>query len=467
MLREGEQQGCMRHEMRQSGGSRSGWGGHLGLLGLVQVLGLLWMELALTQAAPFAYITNEGRNESGKTVSIIDTATHSVIRTIYVEDHPYGVAVHPAGSFAYVTHNTDKGILSVIDATNNSLLTTLTVGYITDGVAVHPAGAFVYVVSRGIGTVSVIDTATFKVIATVGVGSVPEGIAMHPEGSFAYVANSGSSTVSVIDTATHTIAATVPVGSPPSGVAVHPAGSFVYVAQGFSNMISVIDTATHTVVATVGVGRNPFGIAVHPAGTFVYVTNYSSNSVSVIDTATLKVVATIPVGTGPFGVAVHPAGTAVYVVNRGEFNKTGSVSIIDIATGTVITTIPVGVNPAAFGQFVGPLAPPALALTLTGCTHCRVGDRLTIEARVINPGTIGAPVEAKVAVQQPGGALINLLGEHLEATLPPSLDTTFILFDTFISTEVPAGTWQLEGALLEPELGETLSRSVSSFEVLP
>ncbi|MGH8057483.1 MAG: YncE family protein, partial [Candidatus Entotheonellia bacterium] len=41
------------------------------------------------------------------------------------------------------------------------------------GVAVHPAGTFVYVANFGSGTVSVIDTATNSVFATVPVGPSP------------------------------------------------------------------------------------------------------------------------------------------------------------------------------------------------------------------------------------------------------------------------------------------------------
>ena len=52
-------------------------------------------------AAPFAYITNGG----GNTVSVIDTATNTVVSTIPVGTCPQGVAVNPAGTRVYVTND--------------------------------------------------------------------------------------------------------------------------------------------------------------------------------------------------------------------------------------------------------------------------------------------------------------------------------------------------------------------------
>ena len=51
-------------------------------------------------AAPFAYITNRGNN----TVSVIDTATNTVVATVAVGSEPAGVAVNRASTRVYVTH---------------------------------------------------------------------------------------------------------------------------------------------------------------------------------------------------------------------------------------------------------------------------------------------------------------------------------------------------------------------------
>src|SRR5262245_26898215 len=70
-----------------------------------------------------AYITNQISN----TVSVIDTATDTVIATIPVGPSPFGVAVSPDGSKVYVA-NTSSNTVSVIDTATNAVSATITVG---------------------------------------------------------------------------------------------------------------------------------------------------------------------------------------------------------------------------------------------------------------------------------------------------------------------------------------------------
>ena len=161
----------------------------------------------------------------------------------------------------------------------------MVVGSAPIGVAINPAGTFAYVTNEIGNSVSVINTATNAIAATIPVGSMPNGIVINPAGTLAYVANSLSNTVSVINTATNVVVATASAGTLPYGIAINPAATFLYVTNG-GNSVSVINTATNLLVATVTVGVNPAGIAINPAGTFAYVAINAGNTVSVIDTAT-------------------------------------------------------------------------------------------------------------------------------------------------------------------------------------
>jgi YVTN family beta-propeller protein len=122
-------------------------------------LGLL---ASLAEAAPFAYVANEG---SG-TVSVIDTATipPSVVATVPVAtfpNAPFGVAVTPDRAQAFVANNGFPGTVSVIDTATNTVGATITAGSGSRGVAITPDGTHAYVVNdTDPGTVSVIDTAT-------------------------------------------------------------------------------------------------------------------------------------------------------------------------------------------------------------------------------------------------------------------------------------------------------------------
>jgi len=208
------------------------------------------------------------------------------------------------------------------------------------------------------------------------------------------------------------------------------------------------------------------GLEMAPAqgADLAYIANQASNNVSVIDTAAQSVIATVPVGSEPFGVAINPAGTRVYVANQGGNN----VSVIDAPAQTVIATLPVGSAPRAFGQVIGPVqSPPGLAFSFSGCLTCRAGDRFTAEVRIVNPGTTEVPTEMKIGVRLPSGAPVNIMGKHLELPLAAGLDTTITVLDIILPAGLPPGTWTLEGALLEPELGVTLSRSARFFDVVP
>ncbi len=75
---------------------------------------------------------------------------------------------------------------------------TVTVGNQPVGVAVNPAGTFAYVANNSDSTVSVINLATNTVTATIPVGSSPFGVAVNSDGTFAYVTDESGNAVSVI-----------------------------------------------------------------------------------------------------------------------------------------------------------------------------------------------------------------------------------------------------------------------------
>src|SRR5437667_37137 len=65
---------------------------------------------ATAQAQTRAYVTN-----TSGTVSVIDTATNTVVATILVGIFPSGVAITPDGTRAYVTINFPNNVVAVID----------------------------------------------------------------------------------------------------------------------------------------------------------------------------------------------------------------------------------------------------------------------------------------------------------------------------------------------------------------
>lgn len=114
-------------------------------------------------------------------ISVISTATNTVTATVNVGNQPFGIAFTPSGAFAYVANFVGSSV-SVIDTATTTVVATISSGAARTPAAdaVTPDGAFVYTANFNSNNVSVIDTAT-NTITTVIPGLVgPEGIAITP-----------------------------------------------------------------------------------------------------------------------------------------------------------------------------------------------------------------------------------------------------------------------------------------------
>ena len=339
---------------------------------LLICLGMIWSGLAhatyaILASGPYAYITNYNSN----TVSVVDTASSSVLAEIPVGGGPYGVAVHPNGKKAYITNYAGQSV-SVIDAVNNVVSSTISLPRPSGvarpyGIDISPDGAHVYVATYPDNCLYVIDTSTEHIAATIAVGSAPRAVLVSHDGKQIYVANFSADSVSVIDAATNAVTSTIALSSStgPIGLTLTPDDHTLYVTGYSSNQVHVIDAKSDSVTAAIPVGTRPWGIAVTPDGKTIYVGNYSGNvsattSISVIDASTNAVSASIalPAKVFPSGLAVHPDGTRVYVASY----STGVVYVLDTATHTIQSTTQVGRRPYAFGNFIA-LPQPGVSLS--------------------------------------------------------------------------------------------------------
>jgi YVTN family beta-propeller protein len=229
--------------------------------------------VAISPDGKTAYVANESDNS----VSVINTATYAVatippVAGLSPFGNPIGVAVTPDGKYVYVTNDVSTSSnVSVIDTATNTVVATVPVGSGPVGIAIAPDGKYAYVANSVSDNISVINTATNTVVATValGAGNTPFWLAITPDGKLAYVTIPNSSIVSVIDTASNTVVATVGVGvapivSSPHGVAITPDGKHAYVAAGNPSTVSVIDTASNTVESTMISVAFPGGVAIIP-----------------------------------------------------------------------------------------------------------------------------------------------------------------------------------------------------------
>jgi YVTN family beta-propeller protein len=235
-------------------------------------------------------------------ISVVDTATFSVLKTIALRSAPVSLAVHPNGKRVYVSSLFGNGIF-VIDTATDALIDEVSAGNGDSGIAVD-AGGRLYVPDRQASLVvvdvvasprrlswfrspwigpppqqgrSVVPPPKAAVVATIPVGRDPIDVAVNPKAARAYVANDLDGTLSVVDTASRTVLATPGLGAIwPTHVEVDPDGGSVYVINTCSAVDSsglctggnlvVLDTSQNIVTRAC---EFPRGIYIHAVGDFL------------------------------------------------------------------------------------------------------------------------------------------------------------------------------------------------------
>jgi len=92
------------------------------------------MGLMLTPDGSRLYVANYGSDN----VSVINTATNSVIATIPTAPKPQVMALVPESLTIYLTHDTIAvGTITVIDVASNTVKTTIPTGASSSGIALR------------------------------------------------------------------------------------------------------------------------------------------------------------------------------------------------------------------------------------------------------------------------------------------------------------------------------------------
>src|SRR5689334_19448933 len=134
-----------------------------------------WMLLAAAgaQAAPFAYITNQGSHD----VSVIDLASQAVVATVAVGRSPAGVVAASRAGKVFVS-NPDSKTISVIDMQRQALAATWPAGDGPVGIDASPDGTLLAVADWYRNRLLLIDTRQPGApYGEVALGQAPAGVA--------------------------------------------------------------------------------------------------------------------------------------------------------------------------------------------------------------------------------------------------------------------------------------------------
>jgi YVTN family beta-propeller protein len=172
-------------------------------------------------------------------LTIIDTASHSVVKTIAVGACPETVTASPDGAYLCITHYDTCSVSAINLTTGNTTAVALRDAPLA--VVFSPDSAHAYV--RNVHSLTVIDTTTNDA-DDIDIGDLPRGLQLSPDGKRAYITNFGDGTLSVVDTITNSVATTVDVPGYPEAVAVNPDGERIYVGDYWSGAVAVISVPT-------------------------------------------------------------------------------------------------------------------------------------------------------------------------------------------------------------------------------
>lgn len=207
-------------------------------------------------------------------VSVINTATNTVSKTISMMGDPYAsFELSKDGRYLYVP--TNANVVQVIDTTTDSIVRTIPTAMGPMAVQVSPDGSKLYVFNTSNG-LEVYNTATGQRLSAITVsGMVPAWSAISPDGIYVYSLNFTTSNITKIDTRTMTIADTItlPAGSWPLSGTLTPDGRKMWVADIGTYDVTVIDMTTDKIVRKMPTTNAPAFVGLSPDGTKAYLSD--------------------------------------------------------------------------------------------------------------------------------------------------------------------------------------------------
>ena len=278
-------------------------------------------------------------HEKSNSVSIVDTDTDQIVKTVQVGETPHAIAITPKRHFAY-TGNRGDNTLSVIELKSMNVVKTIKVPHSIMNLEISPDGRYVSVNSRTSLHVSFIDTATNTIVKTIEVGHGKKRA-------------QGRSAVNMGDPNIHARKGGIMI----SHDTWSPNSQFLFVPDRFNYKIAKIDIKTFEVLDHLQLETPTHHILVTPNGRSMIALNDGVAKHNIppsiiffsIDTLKIEKRISISLAKGEFAQG-HHAGynldkTRLYFANRGKKKgeKRGkTVAIVDLKEHKLIKTVESG-----------------------------------------------------------------------------------------------------------------------------
>ena len=324
----------------------SGW--RLQPVGRQIALDTLPMSTALTPDGKYLLVLNGGYKPPS--VSVLDTASGSVVSSTPVPDGWLGLVLSPKGDRVYVGGGSKAAVFE-FSLQNGTLAATRTFSVAADSkpgpndfvgdLAFSPDGRLLYAAELYKNDVAVINPQSGMVIARYKTGRRPYRILFHPDGKTFFVTHWADGTLGQYDAATGNQLIHQPIGAHPTdmlwreGAPEAAPGEEAYASRLFvtasntnnvyvvgvtsGNRLSVIESINLAMTPSQPLGMTPSALALSPDGKRLFVACSDANVAAVVDISMVRsrVEGFIPTGWYPTAVRALASGTLVVINGKG------------------------------------------------------------------------------------------------------------------------------------------------------
>jgi PQQ-dependent catabolism-associated beta-propeller protein len=310
---------------------------------------------ALLCAGPAAAYRIFVSNEKDDTITVLDGASLSILKTVDVGARPRGIVLSHDGKSLYIC-TSDADHIEVLDLASLTVTRVLPSNPDPEYMAMTHDGKTLYVANEDNSQVSVLDIASSQITSEIEVGVEPEGMAVSPDDKTVVCTSETTSMVHFIDVATHKVVASVLVGTRPRFAVFTKDGSQVWVSSEVAGTVAIIDAASHKVLHTIHfdlpevpkASIQAVGINLTADGTKAFIDLGPANRVAVVDPKTFDVQKYLLVGQRVWHGDFSPDQKLLYTAN----GLSNDMSVIDVDALTVTQSVPVGQSP--WGIVVAP-----------------------------------------------------------------------------------------------------------------
>ena len=200
-----------------------------------------WSGVAYLPGKHWLYAANHGTGTDSSNVVVFDAKTRQIVTRIPVEVTPYQTVLTPDGRHLFVSNWSSESV-SVIDTATNKVIRTLHVGMNPNDMKLSSDGRL-FVACSNDNTVYVIDTHTLQVIERLSTtltplapeGSTPNALTIDDTRKLLYIANADNNSIAVahIENRAHsTIVGFIPTGWYPSALVLTDHDRTLYIGTG-------------------------------------------------------------------------------------------------------------------------------------------------------------------------------------------------------------------------------------------